>query len=311
MKFILSVSLFIVSTSLFAQQWIVNVRYYDVYDQEVAKEDKWYTYQVDSILGDQFRTSAYYADKKMRFSQERESAKDRMSRTYYYQTGEVMAKGILKNGWFVGSVSFYRPDGSEFAEVSYPDETPRYGEQSRIRILEYTDSLGNRLITKGKGSGMLTFPCIIDDGEGKVVKGNREGTWKGNYKDGSFEDLYKDGLIVEGSYATHDGTIYRYKKITELPEPVGGMEVVYKHVGKVMKYPSHARRTGIQGTVFIEFNVNADGSTSDIRTIKGIDPECDAEALNAVRTTPPWKAGRYRGEPKKMRMILPVKFVLG
>jgi TonB family protein len=310
MKSLLTACFFIISIPLFSQKLTVNVNYYDTEEEEVTKDDKWYYYSVDSIFGEEWRTSGYYAESnKVRYTQSPGPTKEPKSRVYYYPSGEPMAKGTIKNGWFVGPISFLRRDGTPFAEVAYPDDNPKYDEPVIISILEYTDSLGNHLVTGGNGSGLLTYPCILGKSEGKVVNGHADGIWKGFSKGNLYEDIYKDGSLVEGSY-TKNGTVYHYKKVREMPKPEGGLEALYKHIGRVLKYPTKARRYGIEGIVYIEFIVNNDGTTSDIKTLKGIDSECDAEALKAVETAPRWIPGLYRGEARKMHMILPVRFVL-
>jgi protein TonB len=93
--------------------------------------------------------------------------------------------------------------------------------------------------------------------------------------------------------------------------PIGGMTAFYKYVGDKIKYPSQARRMGVEGRVFVEFIIDKDGSISDVRAVKGIGAGCDEEAVRILQAAPKWKPGKQRGKPVKQRMVLPITFKLG
>ena len=63
--------------------------------------------------------------------------------------------------------------------------------------------------------------------------------------------------------------------VEESATPDGGMSAFYKYVQKKMKYPSQARRMGIEGRVFVEFVVDKDGTLISVKAIKGIGAGCD------------------------------------
>ena len=93
--------------------------------------------------------------------------------------------------------------------------------------------------------------------------------------------------------------------------PDGGMQAFYQFVQKKMKYPSQARRMGIEGRVFVEFVVDKDGSLVDVKAIKGIGAGCDEEAVRVIKMHPKWKPGKQRGKPVKQKIVLPINFQLG
>ena len=78
-----------------------------------------------------------------------------------------------------------------------------------------------------------------------------------------------------------------------------------------MKYPKDARRRGIQGKVFVQFKINEEGRLVEVETIKGIGVGCDEEAERVVNNSPEWIPGKQRGQPVKVKMILPLTFKLG
>lgn len=94
------------------------------------------------------------------------------------------------------------------------------------------------------------------------------------------------------------------------PSFPGGNGAFYKFVQKEMKYPSQARRMGIEGKVFVQFVVDTDGSLSGVQVIRGIGAGCDEEAIRVLKMAPKWNAGRQRGVPVKVRMTLPITFKL-
>jgi periplasmic protein TonB len=99
--------------------------------------------------------------------------------------------------------------------------------------------------------------------------------------------------------------------VEDQPTPQGGMQAFYKYVGKNLKYPSQARRMGIEGRVFVQFIVDKDGSLNDVQVIKGIGAGCDDEAVRILKAAPKWKPGKQRGRPVRVRMVLPIQFKLG
>ena len=98
--------------------------------------------------------------------------------------------------------------------------------------------------------------------------------------------------------------------VEQKPEPNGGFNVFYEFVRRNMKYPPMACRSGIEGRVFIEFIVDKDGSLTDLKVIKGIGGGCDEEALRIFGIAPKWNPGKQRGQPVKVKMVLPILFRL-
>jgi periplasmic protein TonB len=94
------------------------------------------------------------------------------------------------------------------------------------------------------------------------------------------------------------------------PEPAGGFEGWNKYLQSNLKYPTQARRMGIEGTVYVVFVVNTDGSIQDVDVLRGIGGGCDEEAVRVVKAAPKWTPGRQRGRPVRVKMRLPIRFKL-
>jgi protein TonB len=81
-------------------------------------------------------------------------------------------------------------------------------------------------------------------------------------------------------------------------------------VYQYLKYPQSAIRNGIQGTVMIQFIIEKDGKVTDVKVVKGVDEELDAEALKVVSASPKWNPGKVSGSKVRASLTLPVEFRL-
>lgn len=83
-----------------------------------------------------------------------------------------------------------------------------------------------------------------------------------------------------------------------------------KWVYQYLKYPEEALRNGVQGRVTVEFIVDKDGKVTDVRVVKGVSDELDAEAVKVVSASPKWKPGRVNGNKVRTMVSIPVEFRL-
>ncbi len=90
----------------------------------------------------------------------------------------------------------------------------------------------------------------------------------------------------------------------------GGQDAFRRYIAENLRYPQIAAENGIQGRVFVQFVVNADGSVSDATVVRGVDPSLDREALRVVMSSPKWTPGRQRGQPVRVAFTFPINFVL-
>ena len=101
-----------------------------------------------------------------------------------------------------------------------------------------------------------------------------------------------------------------FNVVEQMPEYPGGMEELMKFLQRNVKYPKEAQEQGKQGRVIVQFVVNKDGSITDAKIAKSVDPQLDAEALRVVNAMPNWTPGKQKGEPVRTRFTLPVTFRL-
>ena len=90
----------------------------------------------------------------------------------------------------------------------------------------------------------------------------------------------------------------------------GGVDARMKYLRENLKYPKMAIESGIQGTVYLKFVVEKDGSITNVKVLRGIGGGCDEEAMRVVKNMPKWNPAKQRGKPVRVQFNMPIKFVL-
>jgi len=85
---------------------------------------------------------------------------------------------------------------------------------------------------------------------------------------------------------------------------------VYKWLSDNVQYPDSAIKSGIQGRVVIRFAVRKDGSVTDAKVARSVEPILDNEALRVIKSMPKWKPGYINGIPVSCWYNLPIQFRL-
>ncbi len=98
--------------------------------------------------------------------------------------------------------------------------------------------------------------------------------------------------------------------VEEIPEFPGGIQALYKYLGKNIKYPAAAAKANVSGKVFLRFVVTKEGEAKDISIIKGIGFGADEEALRVVSSMPRWRPGMQDSKAVNVLYNLPIAFEL-
>ena len=101
-----------------------------------------------------------------------------------------------------------------------------------------------------------------------------------------------------------------FKVPEQMPEYPGGVGELMKFIQRNIRYPKEAQEQGKQGRVVVQFVVNKDGSITDAKIAKSVDPQLDAEALRVVNAMPNWTPGKQRGKEVRTYFTIPVTFRL-
>ena len=109
----------------------------------------------------------------------------------------------------------------------------------------------------------------------------------------------KDSVKQDSIYC---GIPYTY------PSFPGGQEAMLQFLKENLLWPDV--EADVQGRVIVTFVVETDGSLTDLKVVRGLDPAFDKEALRIVKSMPKWIPGTQNGQPIRVRYSVPVTFKL-
>ena len=98
--------------------------------------------------------------------------------------------------------------------------------------------------------------------------------------------------------------------VEEMPSFPGGSAALMSYLSSNTKYPVVAQENGVQGRVIVSFVVERDGSISDVKVARSVDPSLDREAQRVVKSMPKWKPGKQNGSAVRVKYTVPVVFRL-
>lgn len=183
-------------------------------------------------------------------------------------------------------------------------------------------------------------PEIDEDTALKIETSDCAVVFVGNLKEMPFEADYLDGfrLTPREVYIANKktGEIYMHYTVREEQETqgtnvqsqtttksdkddrvlvIGESQPVFNGninmwLAQNLQYPETAVENGIQGRVVVQFVIRSDGSVSDAKVVRGIDPELDREAIRVVMSMPKWTPGMSNGKPVNVLFKMPINFCL-
>ena len=113
-------------------------------------------------------------------------------------------------------------------------------------------------------------------------------------------------------YKGDDGKLIYYKSET-IPTYVGGDTAIALFIEENLRYPSSITE-GQEGTIFVDFIINADGTIRNVSTtdstFAGGDELFRKEALRLVKLMPKWIPGRHHGNVVDVKYSVPVTFLI-
>ena len=109
------------------------------------------------------------------------------------------------------------------------------------------------------------------------------------------------------------GGSYTYKNAQGISKTVnigGGPSGLAQYLSLAIRYPVVAEENGVQGRVICTFIVETDGSISNVKVVKNVDPALDKEAVRVISSMPKWKPGTLKGKVVRVKYTVPVTFSL-
>ena len=99
-----------------------------------------------------------------------------------------------------------------------------------------------------------------------------------------------------------------YRSVDQMPQFPGGEAGLMRYLQSNINYPANAAKNNIGGRVILQFVVEKDGHIGEVKVVRSIDPEIDAEAVRVVKSLPDFIPGRQDGEPVAVWYTIPVSF---
>ena len=134
-------------------------------------------------------------------------------------------------------------------------------------------------------------------------------------KDKAAIDVYgqdaKDGVVeitLKENIVSGNGEVFI--NVEEQPQFPGGAPKLLEYLSQNIRYPKEAMEADKQGRVIVSFVIRKDGSISDAKVVKPVDPLLDAEALRVVNTMPNWTPGKQSGKAVNVKYTVPITFRL-
>jgi len=157
---------------------------------------------------------------------------------------------------------------------------------------------------------------IIGDGRNRM--GGYEQIRKAVYIDSKYNAYeyspHKDYIMKSSRVSERLSDAQSEKKVfdavEEMPKFLGGPSAMFEYIGKNLRYPIVAEENGVQGRVVVTCIINEDGSITDAKVVKSVDPSLDREAVRVVENMPKWISGKRNGKTVKVRYTIPVTFRL-
>ena len=111
---------------------------------------------------------------------------------------------------------------------------------------------------------------------------------------------------------TGDGTSKEecFREPDEMPVFPGGDAALMNFLAQNINYPPSAVDNNIEGKVMVQFVVTRTGEIGEVKVVRPVDPELDAEAVRVVKLLPKFIPGEMDGKPVNVWYILPVSFKL-
>ena len=115
------------------------------------------------------------------------------------------------------------------------------------------------------------------------------------------------GTTVFAQKANED-TSQVYKVVEQMPSFTGGENALMQFLANNVKYPTVAAENGVQGRVLVNFIVERDGSLSNVKIERSVDPALDKEAVRVVKAMPKWQPGKQKGSTIRVKFKVPITF---
>lgn len=202
------------------------------------------------------------------------------------------------------------------ANLRYPEDAVKARAEAMVSVWLVVDEAGNLLKIKAHTNGGILPREDMEAEAERVVRDMPR--WQPAQHKGkpvrcrvNFPIEFRLGAVP---VATPNNSKIVVSDAETMPEYPGGQSALFQFLNDNLKYPEAAQAMKAEGTVYVKFLVNEDGSLSNIAPYYGNGnherQELEAEAARIVSIMPKWKPAVKNGKVVKKEMILPFKFKL-
>lgn len=203
----------------------------------------------------------------------------------------------------------------ELSKLAQKKEPAKVERKEPVKV-----EMEQKVVEKVKSSVKFTAPEIKNDDEVKPedeLKSQDELS-KTNTAIGSFDvkgndeaagEVLKAKEVIADEKPKEEETKV-FDVVEQMPQFPGGNAALFEYLSKHIKYPVIAEENGIQGRVIVTFVVERDGSITDVKVVKSVDPSLDKEAQRVVKSMPRWIPGKQNGSAVRVKYTVPVTFRL-
>lgn len=204
---------------------------------------------------------------------------------------------------------------AELSALNQPKKKAEVKQQKKVKLEQ-----PEKVVERVKSSVKFTAPVIKNDNEVKPEDELKT-------QDELMSTKTAIGALDVKGNDDANGEVLKIKEAVAQPEPKPEVEKVFDVVEQMpsfpggpsalmewlsnnVKYPVVAQENGVQGRVVVSFVVERDGSITDVKVVRGVDPSLDREASRVVRAMPRWIPGKQNGSAVRVKYNVPVAFRL-
>lgn len=164
---------------------------------------------------------------------------------------------------------------------------------------------------KSNAAGHIKYALFVLPAFALLVAGNISCSQDASQTEDAKEEVVAP-VSPEAKEAPADSTAKEevFMVAEQMPEFPGGMKEMLKFLQENVKYPENAMRNNVQGRVIVQFVIEKDGTPTEFKVLRSVDPDLDAEALRVMKAMPKWKPGMEKGEAVRVKFTVPVAFKL-
>lgn len=164
---------------------------------------------------------------------------------------------------------------------------------------------------KSNAAGHIKYALFVLPAFALLVAGNISCSQDASQTEDAKEEVVAP-VSPEAKEAPADSTAKEevFMVAEQMPEFPGGMKELLKFLQDNVKYPENAMKNNVQGRVIVQFVVEKDGTPTEFKVLRSVDPDLDAEALRVMKAMPKWKPGMQKGQVVRVKFTVPVSFKL-